>query len=147
QTGINQEHLAVRQGVGLFDVSHMGEIRVIGPDATSFLQYATLNDPERLRLGRGQYSMLPNDHGGLIDDLFVYRDGEQDYLVVANAANTEAVLRHLQDLVKGYDCHVIDESDSVALLALQGPGAPMLLGQLLDVDLTQIKRNATLDVT
>lgn len=147
QTGINQEHLAVRQGVGLFDVSHMGEIRVIGPDATSFLQYATLNDPERLRLGRGQYSMLPNDHGGLIDDLFVYRDGEQDYLVVANAANTGAVLRHLQDLVKGYDCHVIDESDSVALLALQGPGAPMLLGQLLDVDLTQIKRNATLDVT
>ena len=147
QAGINQEHLAVRQGVGLFDVSHMGEVRVIGPDATRFLQYATLNDPARLKAGRGQYSMLPNDRGGLVDDLFVYRDSDDDYLVVANAANTAAVVHHLQALADGFGCHVIDESDSVALLALQGPGAPLLLGQLLDDDLGQVKRNATLDVT
>jgi len=146
-TGINEEHLAVRQGVGLFDVSHMGEIRVIGPDATEFLQFATLNDPGRLKLGRGQYSMLPNDRGGLIDDLFVYRDGEQEYLIVANAANKDAVFSHLQALAQGKDCHVIDESDSVALLALQGPGAPLLLGQLTDIDLGQVRRNATLDIT
>jgi len=146
-TGINQEHLAVRQGVGLFDVSHMGEIRVIGPGATEFLQFATLNDPGRLKLGRGQYSMLPNERGGLIDDLFVYRDGEQEYLIVANASNKDAVFRHLQELAQGKDCHVIDESDSVALLAVQGPGAPLLLGQLTDADLGQVKRNATLDVT
>src|SRR5690554_1167991 len=69
QGGINQEHLAVRQDVGLFDVSHMGEIRVLGPEATAFLSYATLNDPSRLRHGRGHYNMLPNDQGGLIDDL------------------------------------------------------------------------------
>ncbi len=146
-TGINQEHLAVRQGVGLFDVSHMGEIRVIGPDATRFLQFATLNDPDRLKLGRGQYNMLPNERGGLIDDLFVYRDGEQEYLIVANASNKDAAFQHLQELSQGHDCHVLDESDSVALLALQGPGAPLLLGQLTDVDLGQVKRNATLDVT
>lgn len=146
QAGINQEHLTVRQGVGLFDVSHMGEVRVVGPAATRFLQYATLNDPGRLKPGRGQYSMLPNATGGLIDDLFVYREGEDDFLVVANASNTAAVVRHLQDLAAGYECHVIDESDTVALLALQGPGAPLLLGQLVDDDLGQVKRNATLDV-
>lgn len=146
-TGINQEHLIVRQAAGLFDVSHMGEIRVIGPDASRFLSYATLNDPERLKVGRGQYSMLPNAEGGLIDDLFVYRDADQDYLVVANASNADKVFAQLQRLVAGYDCHVMNESDSVALLALQGPGAPILLGQLLDVDLGQVKRNATLDVT
>lgn len=144
-TGINQEHLAVRQGVGLFDVSHMGEIRVIGPAATDFLSWATLNEPGRLKLGRGQYNMLPNDRGGLIDDLFVYRDGEQEYLVVANASNTGAVLAHLQALVKEFDCHVIDESDAVALLALQGPGAPLLLSQLVDADLSSLKRNGTLE--
>ncbi len=147
QTGINQEHLAVRQGVGLFDVSHMGEIRVIGAGATAFLQWATLNDPGRLRPGRGQYNMLQNDSGGLVDDLFVYRDGPDDYLVVANAANTAAVLAHLVALADGHDCHVMDESDAVALLALQGPGAPMLLGQLVEVDLSQVKRNATVDAT
>ncbi len=146
-TGINQEHLAVRQGAGLFDVSHMGEIRVIGPDATRFLQWATLNDPGKLRLGRGQYNMLPNDAGGLVDDLFVYRDADEEYLVVANAANTAAVLAQLQTLAEGRSCHVLDESDAVALLALQGPGAPLLLGQLVEVDLGQVKRNATVDAT
>lgn len=147
QDGINQEHLAVRQGVGLFDVSHMGEIRVVGPDATTVLQFGTLNDPGRLRIGRGQYSMLPNDQGGLIDDLFVYRDGEDDYLVVANASNTAAVLAQLAMLASDNDCHVRDETDTVALLALQGPGASLLLGQLVDTDLEQLKRNATRDAT
>src|SRR5690606_20690959 len=70
QGGINEEHLAVRTGAGVFDVSHMAEVRVAGPDATAFLAYATLNDPARLKVGRGQYSMLPNDSGGVIDDLF-----------------------------------------------------------------------------
>ncbi len=146
QGGINQEHLAVRQDVGLFDVSHMGEIRVLGDGATEFLRYATLNDPARLKFGRGQYSMLPNDRGGLVDDLYVYREREQEYLVVANASNVAAVLHHLRDLSVGYDVHVIDESDSWALLALQGPGAPLLLGRLLDDDVSDLKRNATMEV-
>lgn len=144
--GINQEHLAVRQDVGLFDVSHMGEIRVLGPQATEFLQFATLNDPGRLRLGRGHYNMLPNDQGGLIDDLFVYREKDDDYMVVANASNTAAVLQHLKRLAGQYDVHVVDESDNWALVALQGPGAPLLLSRLLEDDLSAIKRNGTLDV-
>ena len=144
--GINQEHLAVRQDVGIFDVSHMGEIRVLGPQATEFLQFATLNDPGRLRLGRGHYNMLPNDQGGLIDDLFVYREKDDEYMVVANASNTAAVLQHLKRLAGQYDVHVVDESDNWALVALQGPGAPLLLSRLLDDDLGTIKRNGTLDV-
>ena len=146
QGGINQEHLAVRQDVGLFDVSHMGEIRVIGDGATEFLRYATLNDPGRLKHGRGQYNMLPNDQGGLIDDLYVYREQDEEYLVVANAANVAAVFDHLRHLAEGRDVHVIDETDAWALLALQGPGAPLLLGRLVDEDIGELRRNATMDV-
>lgn len=144
--GINQEHLAVRQSVGLFDVSHMGEIRVLGPQATLFLQYATLNDPGRLKHGRGHYNMLPNDQGGLIDDLFVYREADEEYLVVANAANSAAVLTQLKILANDFDVHVVDESANWALLALQGPGAPLLISQLVDDDISAVRRNGTLDV-
>ena len=138
--GIQQEHFAVRTEAGLFDVSHMGEVRVSGPDATVFLQFSTLNDPAKLKPGRGQYSMLPNDRGGLIDDLYIYRDTD-DYLVVCNAANREAVTKHLERLTKNYDVSVVDESDSWALLALQGPGSALLLTRLTDADLTHIKKN------
>jgi aminomethyltransferase len=142
-TGIHQEHIAVRSDVGLFDVSHMGEIRVLGDDATAFLQFATLNDPGRLKLGRGQYTMLPNDRGGLIDDLYLYRDKEQEYLVVANASNVEVVLAHLHEVARDYDVHVVDESPTWSLLALQGPGSALLLGNVVDVDLTELRKNAT----
>jgi len=146
QGGINQEHLAVRQDVGLFDVSHMGEIRVLGDGATEFLSFATLNDPGRLKHGRGQYSMLPNDEGGLIDDLYVYREKDEEYLVVANAANVAPVFQQLRSLAEGKNVHVVDESDAWSLLALQGPGAPLLLGRLLDEDIGELRRNATMDV-
>ena len=144
QDGINQEHLSVRAGAGLFDVSHMAEIKVIGPAATEFLSYATLNEPGRLKVGRGQYNMLPNDSGGLIDDLYVYREGEDEYLVVANAGNREVVFDHLKELAQGRQCHVLDESDSFALIALQGPSSPILLGRLLPEDVTELKRNSTM---
>ena len=145
KSGIQQEHLAVRSEAGLFDVSHMGELRVAGPDATDFLRYATLNDPAKLKPGRGQYSMLQNDRGGLIDDLYIYRDAD-DYLVVCNAANHAAVTRHLERLARDYsardyDVRVSDESDSWALLALQGPGSALLLTRLTDADLTHVKKN------
>jgi len=143
-TGIHQEHIAVRSDVGLFDVSHMGELRVVGDDATAFLQFATLNDPGRLKLGRGQYTMLPNDRGGLIDDLYLYREGEQEYFIVANASNVDAVLAHLREVAREYDCHVVDESATWALMALQGPGSALLLGHVVDVDLTELRKNATL---
>lgn len=143
QGGINHEHLAVRGGAGLFDVSHMGEVRVIGPEATGFMQYATLNDPGRLKVGRGQYNMLPNDRGGLIDDLYVYREADDEYLVVANASNTGPVFEHLKTLANGRDVQVSDESDNWSLIALQGPNSALMLGRLLSDDLTDLKRNAT----
>ena len=139
--GIQQEHLAVRTDVGLFDVSHMGELRVSGPQSGAFLSYATLNDPTRLKPGRGHYSMLPNDRGGLIDDLYIYCDGAEEYLVVCNAANRAAVAAHLRRLAADYAADVLDETESWALLALQGPGSALLLGRLSQDDLLNLKKN------
>jgi aminomethyltransferase len=154
-TGIQQEHLAVRHDTGLFDVSHMGRLRVHGADATSFLSWATLNDPARLKAGRGQYTLLPNDRGGLIDDLYVYRDGEDDFLVVANASNVDAVLAHLRALAAAgapgrdgaFDVGVLDESEASALIAIQGPTAAVRLGRMVAADLTELKKNRLVDTT
>jgi len=151
-TGIPQEHLAVRQDAGVFDVSHMGQLRVFGPDATAFLSWATLNDPAKLRPGQGQYSMLQNDRGGLIDDLYLYRDVDDSFLVVANAANVDAVLGHLQALAAAPAPHafrvvVRDESDAWALLAVQGPSAAAKLDRLADADLTGVRKNRMVDTT
>jgi len=151
-TGIPQEHLAVRQDAGMFDVSHMGQLRVLGPDATAFLSWATLNDPARLRPAQGQYSMLPNDRGGLIDDLYVYRDVDESFLVVANAANVGAVLAHLQALVEAsppgpFEAAVRDESDGWALLAIQGPTAATKVDRLVAADLTEVRKNRLIDTT
>ncbi len=148
-TGIHQEHLAVRESAGVFDVSHMGEVRVTGAGAGAldFLRFATLNDPATLRPGRGQYSMLPNDHGGLIDDLYIYCTDADDYLVVCNASNQEAVVTHLAKLARDYDADVDDVSDTFGLLALQGPGAALLLGRLTNADVGGLKKNRTLSGT
>jgi aminomethyltransferase len=140
--GITQEHIAVRTNVGLFDVSHMGEIRVRGSEATTFLSYATLNEPAKLKSGRGQYSMLPNNYGGLIDDLYIYCDAENDFLVVCNASNRPDVVKHLQALASTYDVEVYDESDNWALLALQGPGSSLLLSHHLSDELLEQKKNS-----
>jgi aminomethyltransferase len=144
-SGINQEHLAVRQDAGVFDVSHMGEIRVQGAESVSFLRFATLNDVERLRVGRGQYSMLPNDRGGLVDDLYVYRDADDDFLIVANAGNVDTVLAHLVALAGGFAVEVDDESDRWGLIALQGPGAAVRLERVAGIELTALRKNATRD--
>jgi aminomethyltransferase len=141
--GINQEHIAVRTDVGLFDVSHMAEFRVLGPQATDFLSYATLNDPAKLRPGRAHYTMLPNDRGGLIDDLYLYREKGDEFLVVANAANHAPVAAQLRALSADYDCHVVDESETWALLAIQGPGSALLLGRHIEIDLTAVRKNRT----
>ncbi len=142
--GISAEHLAVREGAGLFDVSHMGEVKVSGPGALAFLRYATLNEPAKLKVGMGQYSMLPNDHGGLIDDIYLYCTAPNDYLVVCNAANCDAVVAHLTRLGADYDTDVVDVSGDYGLLALQGPGAVLLLSRLTDADLGSLRKNRTL---
>jgi aminomethyltransferase len=145
-TGINHEHVVVRQDAGLFDVSHMGELRVRGPEAVPFLQYATLNDVALLRVGRGQYTMLPNDRGGLIDDLYVYRDGDDDFLVVANSSNVDRVLAQLVTLSASYDVAIDDESDRWALVALQGPGAAVRLERAGGIEVATLRKNALRDV-
>lgn len=146
-SGIPQEHLAVRQDAGLFDVSHMGEFRVEGTDALAFLSYATLNDPAKLRPGQGQYTLLPNAEGGLIDDLYLYRDFDESFLVVANAGNVAAVGRHFEQLLqqRGGDVRVSDISEQIALLALQGPTAAVKLDRLVAHDLTGVKKNRLVD--
>lgn len=143
RSGINGEHNAVRNGVGVFDVSHMGQIRVRSNEATRFLQFAALNDAGRLRVGRAQYSMLANDKGGLIDDIYVYRDADEDYMIVSNASNRAEVFSHLSSLARGRDVEVIDETDDWALLAVQGPQAEALLGGLTGDDLSAVRKNQT----
>jgi aminomethyltransferase len=145
-TGINQEHVVVRQDAGLFDVSHMGELRVRGAEAVPFLQYATLNDVALLRPGRGQYSMLPNEHGGLVDDLYIYRDADDDFLVVANSSNVERVQDQLVTLSPSYAVEIADESDRWGLVALQGPGAAVRLERAAGEDFATLRKNRIRDV-
>lgn len=145
-SGIPQEHLAVREHVGIFDVSHMGEIRVRGPEALALLAWGTLNNPAKLRDGQGQYSLMANAAGELIDDLYVYRDTGEDYLVVANASNINAVVAQLQRLQQGGEGHafaaeVLDESSAWGLVALQGPAAATTLDRLVAADLTTVRKN------
>ncbi len=137
-TGIRAEHRAVREKAGLFDVSHMGEFRVRGEDAQAFVAYATTNDPSRLRDGDAQYSAMCHETGGVIDDLIVYCMGEADYRLVVNAANMAKDWAHLGRLARGFDVEMTDESDEIALLALQGPLAERTLAPLTDQPLAEI---------
>ncbi|MGH2462280.1 MAG: glycine cleavage system aminomethyltransferase GcvT [Candidatus Limnocylindria bacterium] len=134
-----EEHKAVRTAVGLFDLSHMGEIALAGPDALALARYALVSDPGTLEPGQAQYSMACAADGGVIDDFIVYRT-DPGYLIVCNAANREAVVGHLTGLVadRGFDVTVDDRSDQTALIAPQGPRAAELVGGLTDVDLRTI---------
>lgn len=140
--GVMAEHDAVRRGAGVFDVSHMGEFRVTGPDALDFLQFATTNDLGKLKVGRAQYNLLPNDRGGLVDDIYIYKLGEQEYLIVVNASNVEKDFAHLQRLAQGYDVTLRNESELWALLAVQGPRTEELLQAHADADLSAKKKNS-----
>jgi aminomethyltransferase len=117
------EHVAVRTAAGLFDLSHMGEIRVTGPDAAAMLDHALVGHLSAVGVGRARYTMICADDGGVIDDLVVYRPAEREYLVVANAANADVVLAELADRAAGFDAAVTDESAITALVAVQGPRA------------------------
>lgn len=133
-----EEHHAVRGAAGLFDVSHMGEIRVYGVGAQAFLQQLTPNDVTKLRPGRAHYSGLLTEQGTYIDDLLVYMLAENDYLVVVNAANVEVDYGWMVSRPHS-DCRIEDHSDKYALLALQGPRAPEILARLTDLDLDAIR--------
>jgi aminomethyltransferase len=146
-TAISQEHFAVRERVGVFDVSHMGEFIVRGSGALAFLQSVTSNDVAKLNPGDVQYSCLPNATGGIVDDLLIYRlddseamtvAGEQSYMLVVNASNEEKDWNHLQSLCKGFEVKMQNISDKTGLLAVQGPLAIQVLQSLTTVDLAAI---------
>lgn len=127
--GIIEEHLAVRQKAGLFDVSHMGEIEIRGPGALAFAQRLTANDISRLRPGQAQYNLLLNEDGGVVDDVVFHRLADERYLVCVNAANSDKDFDWLRAHAGG-DAEVINRSSDYAQLALQGPLAESLLQPL-----------------
>jgi aminomethyltransferase len=124
------EHQAVRHAAGLFDLSHMGEILVRGPGAGAALDYALTGYLSTMRPGRARYTMICAPDGGVLDDLVVYRQGEQDFLVIANAANTAVVFGELRSRAAGFDAAVTDATQDYALIAIQGPAAAGILGPL-----------------
>ncbi|MBC6990490.1 glycine cleavage system aminomethyltransferase GcvT [Hymenobacter sp. BT491] len=131
------EHHTVRRAVGIFDVSHMGEFRVRGPQALDLIQRVTSNDASKLTDGKAQYSCLPNNEGGIVDDLLVYRLAENDYLLVVNASNIEKDWNWIsQHNTQGAEMENI--SDQISLFAVQGPKAIDALQSLTDVDLKSI---------
>jgi aminomethyltransferase len=136
--GIKAEHRAVRDRVGLFDVSHMGEAVFRGPDAEAAVQRLVTRDVSRLEEGQAGYSAVCYEDGGTVDDVIVYRRPE-DFIIVVNASNREKDLDHFRENTKDLDVEVADESDDWALLALQGPEAPALLQNLTDADLSNLK--------
>ena len=133
------EHRAVRQAAGLFDLSHMGEIMVTGPEAAAALDYALTGLLSAVAPGRARYTMMCAEDGGVLDDLVVYRPGDEEYMVVANAANTPTVLAELQGRASGFKAQVTDRTEEYALIALQGPEAVGILAPLTDLDLGQVK--------
>ena len=136
--GLNEEHLTVRNGVGVFDVSHMGEFRLKGDKALNLIQLVTSNDASKLTDGKIQYSCLPNDKGGIVDDLLVYRINEKEYFLVVNASNIEKdwnwISKH-----NSFGVEMINESNDWSLLAVQGPKAILALQKLTKVNLSQME--------
>ena len=133
--GVSHEHHVVRQKVGMFDVSHMGEFWVEGADATAFLNSVTSNDVAKLTPGKVQYSCLPNATGGIVDDLLVYCVNDTKYMLVVNASNMAKDWAWLQQFAGNFDVRMTDVSEDTALLAVQGPLAAQALQSLTDLDL------------
>jgi aminomethyltransferase len=138
-TGILDEHRAVRERAGLFDLSHMGELFVVGEEAAAGLAAALVSDPRSLALGRAQYSMICAADGGIVDDLIVYRLGSERFLVVANASNAHVVSDLLAERIGGLRAILDDRSLATALVAIQGPASAGVLAPLTDVDLATLR--------
>ncbi|MFW5754412.1 MAG: glycine cleavage system aminomethyltransferase GcvT [Marinilabiliaceae bacterium] len=136
-TGINNEHLAVRQSAGMFDVSHMGEFWVKGPRAFDLMQYITTNDVAALYPGRAQYSCMPNEKGGIVDDLIIYKYDDEKYMLVVNAANVEKDWKWINKQ-NTFGAELEDASQTISLLAVQGPKAREILQPLTTIDLSEI---------
>jgi len=137
--GIIAEHMAVRTAVGIFDVSHMGDIRVAGPQALEAIQHITMNDASRLSIGQAQYSAMLYPQGTFVDDVIVHRLGEKEYLIVINAGTREKDFNWAHNNTKAFKCETRNLSDDYTQIAIQGPKAIELVAKLTDVDLSQIK--------
>lgn len=137
-SGINDEHMCVRTNAGVFDVSHMGEIWVEGPEALNLIQWVTTNDASVLVPGKIQYSCFPNGKGGIVDDLLVYKFDDQKYLLVVNASNTEKDWNWINSQNK-FKAKLTNKSDEIAQLAIQGPKATDILQKLCSANLKEMK--------
>lgn len=137
-SGVNQEHMTVREKVGVFDVSHMGQFRVMGNNAEEFLQNITTNDVAKLKNGQAQYSCMPNENGGIIDDLIIYKIEDGDYLLVVNAGCLEKDWTWINQN-NTMSVTIENHSDDTALLAIQGPKAIEAMQSLTDINLSDIK--------
>ena len=138
-SSITDEHITVRKAVGVFDVSHMGEIWIKGPKAFDLTQYITSNDIQKLKPGKALYSVMPNGRGGIVDDLIVYQYSEDKYMLVVNAANIDKDYKWILEQNEKFGAEVENASDNIAQLAVQGPKAIDVLQKLTDIDLSQIK--------
>ncbi|HMK29113.1 MAG TPA: glycine cleavage system aminomethyltransferase GcvT [Terriglobales bacterium] len=137
--GIIAEHMGVRTGVGIFDVSHMGDIRVQGPQALAAIQHITINDAAKLALGQAQYSAMLYPQGTFVDDVIVHKLGEDDYLIVINAGTREKDFTWVRNNARGFNCQVENLSDDFTQIAIQGPRGVELLQKLTDADLSAVK--------
>jgi aminomethyltransferase len=137
--GIVNEHMAVRTGVGIFDVSHMGDIRLAGREALAAVQHLSMNDASRLAIGQAQYSALLYPPGTFVDDVIVHRLGEDEYLLVINAGTREKDFSWVRDNTQQFDCSVEDLSDQFTQIAMQGPKGVDLVQKLTDADLSAVK--------
>ncbi len=131
--GIREEHMAVRERAGLFDVSHMGEFFISGPEALDLIQHVTINDASRLRPGKAQYSAMCYENGGIVDDLLVYCFDENSYMLVVNAANIDKDREWIHSH-NNFDAKLDDRSETTALLAIQGPSSIDILSKIVDED-------------
>ena len=136
--GLNVEHLAVRNSAGIFDVSHMGEFFITGPKALDLIQYVTTNDASKLVDGQVQYSSLPNENGGIVDDLLVYRYHAEKFLLVVNASNIDKDWSHIQKYNAQFGAEMSNASDDYCLFAVQGPKVQTFLQSLTIVNLSDI---------
>lgn len=137
--GVNAEHEAVRKGVGVFDVSHMGEFLISGSKALDLIQKVSSNDASKLTIGQAQYSCLPNETGGIVDDLIVYKLKEEQYLLVVNASNIDKDWGHIAKYNTDIEAEMRNISEDYSLLAIQGPKAVEAMQSLTSVDLAEIK--------
>ena len=138
-SGIIAEHMAVRTSVGIFDVSHMGDIRLAGPEALAAVQHISMNDASRLEIGQAQYSALLYPQGTFVDDVIVHRLGEEEYLLVINAGTREKDFNWVRENTRQFNCRVENLSDDFTQIAIQGPKGVDVLQKLTDADLSSVK--------